>query len=1656
MASPTLDALALELDPQLGRLGELIGLLDADGDTGRYRLQLGWFTDPIDPIKEIATSRRKELLDLILSFLGAAEPSPFAGADAQAWYPIEIPDKDGKAKPTGLYVVTDAESTETSLPIRLGARFDQNIGPISAQVQLQLPVFDMGSGAFPLASGSEPVVVGLQFGLANGHQFTTENISLTGLRLTAKLSLKDAPSIDLVLTQFSIGGSAPKDLSLAELAKDTSKLIGAALNTAVELALQLATKAAIDHKADPKIAKALLADLLWVLGLSGGKDAEVPAIQWTDLSGWFDSILRNPATLKAWLHGFYCLAKGFDVTTRKGDRDKDIPGDGTLANPFGVLVVADKDGNRILDGTFAVDSTSGVKIIPGLKLTSPAIRTSNDVDVRVEATAQLAGIGASLQPQFKLAAIAEQNKGEALFNYAGETPEDAISPNRFEAGIQFALEDGKPKLAPFADFEQAAGPGRDAKTISLIDLWQKANPLGDPVGWLLDRLKDEDLWDQVMTRMLPENCGLAWRDSGIEYAYTSEDGASSLQLRAALANTSGIAVSFNAGSTVEWVNLALKGSLTLADITNPSAPAIDISASLGGAPTDQLVPRITAGFGADGFQLALEMPLDDQPIRLSLVPFTGVQDFSIDKIWTILESAVFDNASAKKWMESAFSQSAAQCTPASVLTGWGLLTRQDGKYRFPRAGGAIDVNAIKALRPEKLILTALSQFLASVEELQLFKIGKDDALFFTQDKDSSTYGVRFTLPDISFGGSSGDDKGKAAGTKLTLKAGKWMSGETDENWLTRSWGSNGKPPKPGVRIDVVRAKDDSIAFAPALKLVSVGFDAAGTAKSPLFNIKGYRAEGVELRIYLDASGSGVTVGGGAQLDKVSVPLGPSAGPDAGTKNPVAAGLLSSGSNAASGDKGADPVNPEFGLQISYVHQFDARILSDDPLAGGKIWIPVGKSFGPLLCRKVGLGFNNDEFRLLVGYDGSVSLGPLGIDLIDLTIGIPLKTPQSFNDYSLGLAGLDLSFQGGPLTISGSFLESESNGITEYTGAAMIRTEAFSLAGLGSYASLHGTPSLFVFAVLNKDLGGPAFFFVTALAAGFGFKRKLILPSITEVQNFPLVRVIQEPGYIDKSADPKDALAKISTAIPPDPASYWLAVGVRFRSFGLIETVALLSATFGSEFTISILGLSKLTIPSNIQDGKTAICYAELALRAEFNPAVGVLSVEARLTSNSYIFDKSCRLTGGFAFYTWFSGQHSGDFVVTLGGYHPSFVPPPHYPLVPRVGIDWRVSGAIRVTGELYFALTPSCLMAGGKLSAVYDGGWVKAWFIAYADFLVAWKPFHYDIRIGVSLGASATVSIDLGLFSISMTISFELGVDLHVYGPDFSGTARIKFYVVSFTIGFGGDPELPAPIPWDEFKQSFLPKDEAVCGVNFTGGLMQEWKKDDGTNVAVVNAHEFAFTAQSQTPLTEIDWNGAAAEPQLLKAASKAQLGVAPMYAGGLDSKFNVSVETPDGSKLDSALFTTAVVNKGFPKALWGAGKPDLSRPSSEVLAEIPAGISVALSERGKQSQVKHSLPPMLLAYFNYEGIDKPIPWANTTAPDTIKNYTQSIDTLTGTIWGNDAVSQARSAILGALAGITPYPLNTVALSLTAQLAPTIFQSEPRIAALGELPREDR
>ena len=68
---------------------------------------------------------------------------------------------------------------------------------------------------------------------------------------------------------------------------------------------------------------------------------------------------------------------------------------------------------------------------------------------------------------------------------------------------------------------------------------------------------------------------------------------------------------------------------------------------------------------------------------------------------------------------------------------------------------------------------------------------------------------------------------------------------------------------------------------------------------------------------------------------------------------------------------------------------------------------------------------------------------------------------------------------------------------------------------------------------------------------------------------------------------------------------------------------------------------------------------------------------------------------------WFAGSgHEGDWVFTVGGYHPAFQIPDHYPRPDRLTILWDLGAGLTVTGQAYFAITPKVCMGGGSLSVV--------------------------------------------------------------------------------------------------------------------------------------------------------------------------------------------------------------------------------------------------------------------------------------------------------------------------------------------------------------------
>ena len=172
-----------------------------------------------------------------------------------------------------------------------------------------------------------------------------------------------------------------------------------------------------------------------------------------------------------------------------------------------------------------------------------------------------------------------------------------------------------------------------------------------------------------------------------------------------------------------------------------------------------------------------------------------------------------------------------------------------------------------------------------------------------------------------------------------------------------------------------------------------------------------------------------------------------------------------------------------------------------------------------------------------------------------------------------------------------------------------------------------------------DPTGTGAFVVTGLAFGFGVNRKLTLPPIEEVHNFPLIQAAMgKQDFADLAKLP----GKLRHYVLPQPGNFWVAAGIKFNSFGMVDSFLLVSVSFGAEVEIGLLGLSRMTTPPMAQPDKAIAC-AELALRGVIGIAEGLIQFEARLTDNSFIFSKNCRLTGGFAFCVWFAGDSRGRF-----------------------------------------------------------------------------------------------------------------------------------------------------------------------------------------------------------------------------------------------------------------------------------------------------------------------------------------------------------------------------------------------------------------------------
>jgi hypothetical protein len=851
----------------------------------------------------------------------------------------------------------------------------------------------------------------------------------------------------------------------------------------------------------------------------------------------------------------------------------------------------------------------------------------------------------------------------------------------------------------------------------------------------------------------------------------------------------------------------------------------------------------------------------------------------------------------------------------------------------------------------------------------------------------------------------------------------WL--ENDDSWIDDNPGGEG-----GIFVGAVTIDGTDLSFAPTLAVNGVGLR-VGKLSGPLLDF-GITIESIALHTFAEIGlASGDITGAGVQLQLTGLAV---SADGASGGNGIAAGIVA--------DTGPQPPKPTFSPALA-IQQHDDNPVHVTLRAGdgsGPWWIAIQKGFGPLYLEQIGFGVEMPSQRVdsvSLFLDGSVSLFGLTCAVDDLQITYLVSKDDFFNpaSWEIDLAGLAVSADMSGVTIAGGLLKAvSSTGDIEYLGMLLGRFGVYGITIYGGYGE--GTDpdtgqsfvAFFAIGAVVGPIGGPPAFFLTGIGGGFGINRALVVP--TDLSQFGTYPLIQALDVAASPGNPMEQLRSLGAFFPMEQGTFWFAAGVSFTSFVIVEGIAVVAVEIGDGLDINLLGLARVALPRP----EVALVSIELALVVRFSSSEGVLWVQGQLTDNSWLLYRDVRLTGGFAFVIWFKGPNAGQFVLTMGGFHPDF----HrdgYPEVPRLGIQWSVSSAIVIKAGGYFALTSEAVMAGGdfEASAHFGPAWAEVKFGAHG--IVFFDPFHYSVMAYASIAAGIT--IDTWLFG-EITISISIGARIEVEGPDFHGKATFEVGPVELEVEFGSsDKHVDPPLSASDFIDKYLDRGvdggaQAITVITTFGaqpsgsGAPTPDGKPDRPFIVVA---EFGLILTTVVPASRVVTVSPSGVTLDVHNPSRT-LGVAPMDSGSMTPQVTLSWAEDGGGALDFPFVATARPFGSFPVGVWGPPQDSDNRPMPkgdviEALCELDLSATATIGP---------GTPP--IPYYQVEINDRrPLPF---TLSGTDVGLVRNAGTRLTALLAAPADVDAAFAVAGEFLSLTASPTALAALRGERQAPPMV------------------
>lgn len=463
--------------------------------------------------------------------------------------------------------------------------------------------------------------------------------------------------------------------------------------------------------------------------------------------------------------------------------------------------------------------------------------------------------------------------------------------------------------------------------------------------------------------------------------------------------------------------------------------------------------------------------------------------------------------------------------------------------------------------------------------------------------------------------------------------------------------------------------------------------------------------------------------------------------------------------------------------------------------GLEIEIPAHISVGPIEIQSATISVQPSSGNLPISLGATVqgNLGPLQAVVEDVGLTIPLTFPGSGGNLGPVNAslqfkppkGVGLSVDAGVVTGGGYLYIDTARG--EYAGALQLEIADFlSVAAIGLISTKmpDGSSGFSLLIILTADFGAgiQLSFGFTLLAVGglLGLNRTVLFQPLMDGVKSGSIQSIMFPQ--DVVANAPRIISDLRAIFPPQQATFLIGPMAKI-GWG---TPTLISLSLGVIIEIppgdaAILGVLRTALPADE--------LAILVLQVNF---AGVLEFDKqRFYFFASLFDSHIlfiTISGDMG--VLFAYGDNANFVLSVGGFHPQFNPPPlPFPSPQRIAIDLINESYARIHANGYFAVTTNTVQFGTHSDFFFGFSACSVSGSSGFDALIQFSPFHFIAEISTQFSVQV---FGVGVYGVGIDVSVEGPTPWHVHG-----TASLSFFFFSISIGidftWGDNPNTTLP-----------------------------------------------------------------------------------------------------------------------------------------------------------------------------------------------------------------------------------------------------------------------